>query len=341
MSDFLTRVARRALGTAPRIDPQSASRYEPSRLPLPGPALPEMATAPAPDLAPTASIDSLDSFDSRPATHHLSQPPLVTPVTEDTIATDAGHLPALKADGSPTKPRARPLQSETRAIAPGTKPLELHSESIAQSSRPLESQARSMAQGSPDADHSVHALIAERPSIDASPASMIRDDDRDAGSESRLSPIQEATGQTLEVHVSVPKETSRFRAEDEQAAAVVSHPVTDDREVESKLRVAVEPSPSATAPRASAAADASQPLVTEDHQDARGAISADFVRPAMARIDYSKYERAENTEPMIRVTIGRVEVRSAPPPAVVEPVAPPAPKLSLAEFLRQHNERRR
>src|SRR5829696_9100697 len=35
VKDFLTRVAERALGTAPRVDPQATSRYAPARLPLP------------------------------------------------------------------------------------------------------------------------------------------------------------------------------------------------------------------------------------------------------------------------------------------------------------------
>lgn len=50
----------------------------------------------------------------------------------------------------------------------------------------------------------------------------------------------------------------------------------------------------------------------------------------------------EKTPPMIRVTIGRIEVRAvtqpSPPP---QSSAPPAPKLSLDEFLQQHNGRRR
>jgi hypothetical protein len=43
---------------------------------------------------------------------------------------------------------------------------------------------------------------------------------------------------------------------------------------------------------------------------------------------------------VIRVTIGRIEVRAVPPPPQLQPVeaaAPPAPKLSLDEYLRQHN----
>lgn len=44
------------------------------------------------------------------------------------------------------------------------------------------------------------------------------------------------------------------------------------------------------------------------------------------------------TEKIIRVSIGRIEVHAAqPPPLPVEPPAPPVPKLSLDEFLRQHD----
>lgn len=47
------------------------------------------------------------------------------------------------------------------------------------------------------------------------------------------------------------------------------------------------------------------------------------------------------SEKIIRVTIGRIEVHAAPPvPPPVEAPAPPAPQMSLDEFLRQHNGRR-
>jgi|GEM_PF-4555103 len=48
------------------------------------------------------------------------------------------------------------------------------------------------------------------------------------------------------------------------------------------------------------------------------------------------------TEKTIRVTIGRIEVHAAqPPPPPVEPPTPSMPKLSLDEFLRQQNGRRK
>ncbi len=45
--------------------------------------------------------------------------------------------------------------------------------------------------------------------------------------------------------------------------------------------------------------------------------------------------------PTIRVTIGRIDVRAVTPPSPpVQPTAPTQPKLSLEEYLRQHNGRR-
>jgi hypothetical protein len=45
---------------------------------------------------------------------------------------------------------------------------------------------------------------------------------------------------------------------------------------------------------------------------------------------------------VIRVTIGRIEVHAVTPPPPLQPVEaapPPAPKLSLDDYLRQHNGR--
>ncbi|HEV2914384.1 MAG TPA: hypothetical protein VGX92_13995 [Pyrinomonadaceae bacterium] len=78
--------------------------------------------------------------------------------------------------------------------------------------------------------------------------------------------------------------------------------------------------------------------------------SNSFAQPAPGRADShllsSPDDGASNGshERVIHITIGRVEVRavmpSTPPKPVVSP-APPAPKLSLDEYLRQHNGRPR
>jgi hypothetical protein len=60
--------------------------------------------------------------------------------------------------------------------------------------------------------------------------------------------------------------------------------------------------------------------------------------PAPARRDETAGETAA-AAPVIRVTIGRVEVRAVTPPPPTEPPPPPAPRLSLDEYLRSHNGR--
>jgi hypothetical protein len=66
-----------------------------------------------------------------------------------------------------------------------------------------------------------------------------------------------------------------------------------------------------------------------------------FARKPVSSVPLLQDERVETGPPVIRVTIGRVEVRAVTPPLpAVEPSPPPAPKLSLDEFLRQHNGRR-
>jgi hypothetical protein len=60
--------------------------------------------------------------------------------------------------------------------------------------------------------------------------------------------------------------------------------------------------------------------------------------PPLASAD----ERTDSTRPVVRVSIGRIDVRAVTPAAVPAPRAdgPAPPKLSLDEFLRQHNGRR-
>jgi hypothetical protein len=66
-------------------------------------------------------------------------------------------------------------------------------------------------------------------------------------------------------------------------------------------------------------------------------------RPAVAHPRSTQDDEAAEPQPpgrVIRVTIGRIEVRAVTPPLPpVETAAPPAPKLSLDEYLRQHNGR--
>jgi hypothetical protein len=57
-------------------------------------------------------------------------------------------------------------------------------------------------------------------------------------------------------------------------------------------------------------------------------------------------ERAAESEPsetVVHVSIGRIEVRAAQPPAAPEqrPARPSGPRLTLADYLKRREERRR
>lgn len=337
MNDFLTRVAEKALGTAPRIDPQSASRFSPSRLPLPELPLPDITGA-APD---SALLRPHDSYVDQTARRQSSPRPAVTPVTEETVANAPGYVAALKIDRSPEEPATEtgPGESLSKSITDSTP----RAKSVVKKN-PGDAQTRSIADRDRDAAPLDRGAIPERPDIGTSAVisalevSMIGDDARHRVSESFRDPAA-SNG-----YVSAPNKSASLRGADEpQTADLAPAPSMDDRDVESKSSIAVDSfRSSTTTPPSVVLPNDHQPARAFDHhRETRGAVSAEFVRPATARADRSDYERKEESEPSIRVTIGRVEVRAAPPAPVVQPVAPPAPKLSLAEFLRQHNERRR
>jgi len=88
---------------------------------------------------------------------------------------------------------------------------------------------------------------------------------------------------------------------------------------------------------------------TDADQSRRATTGPLVIRPQVARADESnshakgaaKAPPAEPAAPVIRVTIGRVDVRAvsapAPPP---RRQAPTGPKLSLEEYLRSRNGRK-
>jgi hypothetical protein len=339
VKDFITRMAERALGTAPRVDPQATSRYAPARLPLPELPLPDPIAAAAHDLAPTAPLRK--SYDEQPARRPFSRRPNLNRLTDDTVAEGADNLPASPMDRSPEE-RAR--------VVP---PLDLRGGSTAKRSLPPNSVAQQISIDSPmgstedrEATHHYRPSIPESHFVDASTitatfeASPIRDDAGNPFAESGLfqsqNPIQRNSG-----NVAVPAKTAALGAEDEPpAVSPVSITAVKDRDIEPEMKVEADSSRPPNGPPEISVADDGQTITAADYLETR-AISAASVRPAIGKVNHFIHEREAQDKPSIRVTIGRVEVRTAPPPVVVEPVAPPAPELSLAEFLRQHNERRR
>lgn len=78
---------------------------------------------------------------------------------------------------------------------------------------------------------------------------------------------------------------------------------------------------------------------TTENTNYQAAILVDRHQSRQERIDSSNVPSNLASEPTIRVSIGRIEVRAVQPPAIqpAQPISPPAPKLSLDDYLRRRN----
>jgi hypothetical protein len=83
------------------------------------------------------------------------------------------------------------------------------------------------------------------------------------------------------------------------------------------------------------------PLTNRQPSNNEDSVSSETTRTTRSSFRPPVAEPPERDPQLIRVTIGRIDVRAVTPPQpVIESPAPPGPKLSLDEFLRQHNGRR-
>src|SRR5262249_10577065 len=103
------------------------------------------------------------------------------------------------------------------------------------------------------------------------------------------------------------------------------------------------PLPRATTLERPATANERSGLTDQSRRDAPAPM---IIRPQTAPRDDESNSRAseatnDNPRPIIRVTIGRIDVRAvnAPPPPVRRET-PPTPKLSLEEYLRSRSGRK-
>jgi hypothetical protein len=69
--------------------------------------------------------------------------------------------------------------------------------------------------------------------------------------------------------------------------------------------------------------------------------SVEHARPAVAVVRPPGADHGLATPPVVRVSIGRIEVRaaSAPRPALPEPIKPSRPPITLAEYLARKEAR--
>jgi len=335
VKDFLTRVAERALGTAPRINPQATSRYAPARLPLPESRLPE---TPALAVNPPRSLRARQpDREEAPAAKMIV--PSVEPVHEDVVRVNAPE-PTHKADLSPL-----PLEP----APPPANELDSGPEFVPQKST-KETTKEISAKVSPV----VHAPLPEPQGAEASSASAFSDD---AAAEVDHSPVRfeapdvpgrrDDESYPLRAASFVENEAAPVAKHEVQRRLPQSRPpktvetiVAESNVITESIEVPSNP-PLELVADETATAKVSQPRERERRQTVRAAVSkSDDPRPA-ATTERRDYERPERRERNIQVKIGRVEVHAPPAPVTsVEPVASPVPKLSLAEFLREHNRRR-
>ena len=304
MKDFLTRVAERALGTAPRIDPQATSRYAPARLPLPE------SRAPLPEIP--ASPSRARQIDRE---HELPQKVIAPSLEPTREAEERINVPgpSRRFDQSPLVSARTPSVNELEPEPEFTRERVARPSFVVTESQ-HENEGRptpTFSRDAPSVDHvsdEIEAPDIPAPQPDSFPV-------RAASSANKKREVQPQIGRLKIVE----------RIVDE------SNEIAESVEPSSPppLEVVVENTPPAksTGPR-------------EHRQPTRAAVSP-VVAPPTAASDRRLNDRPERREKNIQVKIGRVEVHAPPAPVTpVEPPAPPGPKLSLADFLRQHNRRR-
>jgi hypothetical protein len=302
VKDFLTRVAERALGTAPRIDPQATSRYAPARLPLPEShsPLPEkparVGSPPRRSRAPQADREIVTSLEPAREVAEKINPP-EQPRRKNSLVRKPA-IPPIELD---TEVASAPERIRTPFVVNGPVP-EPHE--IENHPTPV------FSRHAPSVDHvsdEVETPEIPDPRNESVPV-------RGASSADNKHQDQRPKTPRLNIVKPIVDESNRI------AESVESSPAPP-------VEIVVEKSAKVSPPR-------------EHQQPARAAVSPIVASPTVTS-DRGPHERPERREKTIQVKIGRVEVHAPPAPVTpVEPPAAPGPKVSLAEFLRQHNRRR-
>lgn len=369
MTDFLTRIAQRALGVAPVVQPVVGSRYAPT-LDLSVPAIfpPEDRRSENPAKR-TPGVESLSAHGSSSsnARQIIRRGPSFDAVETDTAP--------FEASASPTQTHLdiqSPSESEREAFAGPAENAEARGKSPAvttgKSSAPRTELQQPSAQTNDvgvvahDAGRPVNSgavIPREDDSFDLSEAALQREDTESASvlslSRGELTIDAKPASQNERDPVDSPAiahhEEEGFEATDSrlgmperELSALLTPPLISDpsdhkrpsvdglkqslhseQELDNTSRL---PSRARTTPSRGSANLFNQSITR----------SADQQLPSSNEVG----DAHASSEKIIRITIGRIDVRAvAPPLPTVEPPAPSAPKLSLDEFLQQDNRRRR
>ncbi len=314
MNDFLTRMARSALGLTPTAKVLAASRY------VPGPEVAEQVVEteaphareePSPPAPRRADVPA-GRIDAIPA-------PPPPPLPETASRPGATIARAAAAVSPPPRPASAPI--ETREPARAAEPI-----AITAAPRPPErmgERATRPPRHDPIDAVEVRAAAAPSPGRRAvAPGEPLRGREASEGPESRDDDTTR-------------REASTSRHPEIAPAAVTTRPL------------AAEPAP---VPAAPPQRTPSSPLVevsSRRRPSSPGRPSSrerPSARPLAPPVRGRRDERVPETPaepPSIRVTIGRVEVRAVSPPPPAEPPPPAKPRISLDDYLRSHRGRSR
>lgn len=301
MSDYLTRLVQRTVGTGPLAQPRIPSRFAPEAPSLLGEPPAPLESAPAAEMAEIDAQQPGQQSETRTA-------PMLAALPGETNRPETQPAPDADTAGRPV--RAAPAKrTVARPAAPApnaeqeTEGAQFHAGAARRSEEGHAERER--AYTAPGALENTGAISASAPLLPATPAATIHRSEQDDLPPPSL--------------LDSPTPASPAAAGARARGATPRLPPA-------------EGAPSPLTP------DPDAPLFAPQPQPS-SALTATAPRVSMAAGAEQAHERAR---PIVHITIGRVEVRSAPPPATPppRPAAPAAPRLSLEELLRsQRGER--
>jgi hypothetical protein len=341
VSDFLTRLAGRALGIAPQVQPIITPRYSPDA-DVPGPGVPSAQESEIPERDSDAQPPTPSSFAPTihsprgPGAHHVRGPDPedktdASATGEDThTATDSGatELPdEHRTEQPPTRASAEEPSPTDASDPPGTEDLNPgRSPSSAEDSPPPPIRGTR-------AGHEAH------PESGVRPTPPILSTSRSARAQVRS--ISEVPAETLpsgESDVSRREDTSISAAREpgvRRAGPRSAGRTTQETQRASRTTENREPDPERPTEDPPDAYDAFERTGTpvRDHPERSERSESGELGGSSS---YSTRENAfSRVEPTIRVTIGRIEVRAVSPPAPPpRRTKQPAPEMSLDDYLR-------
>lgn len=338
MTDFLTRVSRAALGLTPVVQVLGASRYAPGpdlymgemmiaeerEVDVVGAEATARVERASPDPERTTRARKPYGSDPLPHAPYESDPPAHAP------------LPAVRQsehDAKPAFPVADPAQ-ETQVVS--------HADALpVAQGRPISH----VDAGSPRAEVPLRRTVA--PHAPDQPPLLPTDTANTSLIPSHYESGHDAAAFHEPLRLAIDPEPA---APAERARAMLNAPRTRSEVTAIEIMDALEPAPGVRDTATIPAVASSEVAIADRERRPQTMPLFDVAERGISSVSHRAerlplHERpgAEpSSPPVIRVTIGRIDVRAVtPPPPPVEAPGPPAPRLSLDEYLQSHNGRSR